>query len=220
MLQQHLQARALLIFLLSPCLKSATSTLSSGLSCNNDLLYADPVYNLPCSFYEGMACSGLTAIGFSDMQAKDFTEKCPETCGLCVKDISKKCGDDDESYRDKFQNGCKAYLGIKCTEIAAIMGLDENEVKELLSRCPATCDQCFEDINTVDFSTTVSGSSPTFEISSFPSHAPSSIVPNCFDDPAFRTIEYKLTCEMFSGAQSCDDLGALGLDKKEIARVK
>eukprot|EP00588_Corethron_pennatum_P000759 CAMPEP_0194299940 /NCGR_PEP_ID=MMETSP0169-20130528/60984_1 /TAXON_ID=218684 /ORGANISM="Corethron pennatum, Strain L29A3" /LENGTH=884 /DNA_ID=CAMNT_0039050065 /DNA_START=299 /DNA_END=2950 /DNA_ORIENTATION=+ len=167
-----------------------------------------------------MACFGLTAIGFSDVQGKDFTEKCPETCGLCVKDSSKKCGEDDESYRDKFQNGCKAYSGIKCTDSTAIMGLDENEVKELLSRCPGTCDQCFEDINTVDFFTKVSTSSPTFEISSLPSHAPSSIAPNCFDDPAFRTIEYKLTCEMFSGAQSCDDLRVLGLDKKEIERVK
>jgi len=132
--------------------------------CNDDLLYKDPIYDRPCSFYAVSACTGLSDIGLNEAQTKDLFSNCPKACRQCEAD--KKC-EDDLDYHDKFEKGCGTYKGLKCADMKH-MGLSIIEVAELMERCPVTCEVCARESDPIPSFRSKGGSPTLLSFTSIP----------------------------------------------------
>jgi len=121
-------------------------------------------FDQDCSRYRDMDCTMLTFVGgFTAEDVAELTQNCPKSCGLCESNFDSSLqGEtsllsdaqllescvDDSSYENHAGLPCESHLDIVCSEMG-FLGLRDEEVTELLRRCPLSCGLCRPQLNSL-----------------------------------------------------------------------
>ena len=169
-------------------------------------------YLLSCWNHKRLDCESFADVGFSEQEIFDLVVSCPCSCGIpcgtyteapsaspssmpaeapsagpssMPTDDFYRCDDprcqDDPTYLSKLSLTCESHARFDCTSMGAI-GYSEEEVGELIRRCPCSCQMACPDLFISDAPTpqpSISVNSepsflPSMEASSSPSSQPSS----------------------------------------------
>ena len=153
-------------------------------------------YFLSCENHQRLDCESFVEVGFSEQEVFDLVVSCPCSCRIpcgtyteapSASPSSVPTGDfyrcdnprcqDDPTYRSKLSLTCDSHARFDCTNMGAI-GYSEEEVSELIRRCPCSCkswcpDLFISDAPTPRPSISASSARPTMTFSSSPSSRPS-----------------------------------------------
>jgi len=142
----------------------------------------DPSYRNPMN----TNCEKMSHVGYTTEEVTELLERCPKSCGQCSKARTSPVQEchDNPTYRDTFGMPCIRYVETNC-EYTRWIGFTDEEVEELMEKCPVSCGKC----RTVVITTSAPSNSP----SQSPSVYPIQKDPVCEDDPTYLD-EYELVC--------------------------
>ena len=157
--------------------------------CQDDPKYRTK-YLLSCENHQRLDCESFLEVGFSEQEVFDLVVSCPCSCRIpcgtytqapsaspssMPTDDFYRCDNprcqDDPTYQSKLSLSCDSHARFDCTNMGAI-GYSEEEVGELIRRCPCSCKTICPDLFISDAPTP----QPSISASSEPSSRPSMIV--------------------------------------------
>lgn len=144
-------------------------------------------YLLTCENHQRLDCESFAEVGFSEQEVFDLVVSCPCSCRIPCGTYTEapsaspssvptddfyrcdnpRCQDDPE-YRSKLSLACESHARFDCTTMGAI-GYSEEEVSELIRRCPCSCRTICSDL----FLSEAPTPQPSISASSEPSSQPS-----------------------------------------------
>ena len=140
-------------------------TTSSERRLQNDACYTgcrdDPSYRstfgLACENHQILDCESFLDVGFTEWEVFDLIVSCPCSCRIPCGTLTEapstspssaptedfyRCTDptcqDDPNYQSKLGLTCDKHARFDCTTMDAI-GFSEEEISELINRCPCSC---------------------------------------------------------------------------------